>query len=66
MHQQSAAERIVELLDNYLNARDLYYESFDRGVHEGYKTFLKIQMEDARHRLRDSLNGLVEKKMLGT
>jgi hypothetical protein len=66
MHQQPAAERIVELLDNYLNARDLYYDSFERRLPDGYKTFLKLQMDDAKHRLRDSLNKLAEKKMLGT
>jgi hypothetical protein len=56
--QQPEAEIVIERLSDYLNARDLYFESFDRGVHEGYRTWLKIQMTNAEHRLLEAFTQL--------
>ena len=57
---ESKSDRVIEALENYLNARDLYSDSFI-GFHDGHRSFMRTQLNNAKLRLTKALQELETK-----
>jgi len=57
---ESKSDRVIEALENYLNMRELYSQSFI-GFHDGHRIFMRNELNIAKLRLTKALQELETK-----